>query len=67
MLDVKEKIKIKDILQTLNEAEVSRFTSGLISKETYVHDVTFLIDLVDKLTELIEYNQANSGTPFDWF
>ena len=68
MRTIKDKIKLQEISDNLNDAETTRYVSHLISKETYVHDVTFLMEYIEKLEELTRYleNHVSPGSEFGW-
>lgn len=68
--DVKFKIKLQQVHDNLNEAEVTRTVSPSFYKETYVHDVTFLMEYIDeleeetkRLRELNEYIERHGSIP----
>lgn len=65
-LDAKEKLKFEAIRDTLNEAERSRYVTFGLYKESYIHDVTFLLEYIDKLHEQIQKPIIDGNSNFDW-
>lgn len=54
-LDAKKRLKFQALMDTLNEAERTRSVLPGVYKESYIHDVQFLLSVIDDLQETVEH------------